>query len=226
MAEVNDMNGIAPEISRLSAEIERLKAELAQAREKEHDTEESGRAMLFMLEDLERSRGDIEISKNVWETTFDSIPDPLFIHDKEMMLVRANRAYLAASGETEFKQIIGKPYYEVFPKTGAPLSCCLRAMEKEKEEEEEIMDSKPVSLNEKLAKGIQIDLNDRIAFTKQLFGNSSEDYNRVLNQLITFDTFEETKDFIEEMVKPDYNNWEGKEEYEHRFMEIIEKKFS
>jgi hypothetical protein len=88
------------------------------------------------------------------------------------------------------------------------------------------MDSKPVSLNEKLAKGIQIDLNDRIAFTKQLFGNSSEDYNRVLNQLITFDTFEETKDFIEEMVKPDYNNWEGKEEYEQRFMEIIEKKFS
>ena len=40
-----------------------------------------------------------------------------------MMLVRANRAYLAASGETEFEQIIGKPYYEVFPKTGAPLSC-------------------------------------------------------------------------------------------------------
>jgi hypothetical protein len=63
-------------------------------------------------------------------------------------------------------------------------------------------------------------------FTKQLFGNSSEDYNRVLNQLITFDTFEETKDFIEEMVKPDYNNWEGKEEYAQRFMEIIEKKFS
>lgn len=96
----------------------------------------------------------------------------------------------------------------------------------EEKEEEEIMDSKPVSLNEKLAKGIQIDLNDRIAFTKQLFGNSSEDYNRVLNQLITFDTFEETKDFIEEMVKPDYNNWEGKEEYAQRFMEIIEKKFS
>ena len=69
-------------------------------------------------------------------------------------------------------------------------------------------------------------MNDRIAFTKQLFGNSSEDYNRVLNQLITYDSFEETKDFIEDMVKPDYNNWEGKEEYVQRFMEIIEKKFS
>ncbi|WP_310595199.1 hypothetical protein [Flavobacterium sp.] len=90
---------------------------------------------------------------------------------------------------------------------------------------EEVEKPKSVSLNEKLAKGISIDLNDRIAFTKHLFGNDPEDYNRVLNQLITFDTFYETRDFIRDMVKPDYNNWEGKEEYEERFMEIIEKKF-
>lgn len=90
---------------------------------------------------------------------------------------------------------------------------------------EETAEPKTVSLNEKLAKGINIDLNDRIAFTKHLFGNSTEDYNRVLNQLITFDTFYETRDFILDMVKPDYNNWEGKEDYEDRFMDIIEKKF-
>ncbi|CAM3911484.1 hypothetical protein FLSI110296_02875 [Flavobacterium sinopsychrotolerans] len=84
---------------------------------------------------------------------------------------------------------------------------------------------KTVSLNDKLAKGINIDLNDRLAFIKHLFGNSSEDYNRVLSQLITFDTFYETRDFVQEMVKPDYNNWEGKQDYEERFMDIIEKKF-
>tara|TARA_R110000868_G_scaffold98748_3_gene271977 strand:+ start:1642 stop:2670 length:1029 start_codon:yes stop_codon:yes gene_type:complete len=82
-----------------------------------------------------------------------------------------------------------------------------------------------VSLNDKLSKGIDIDLNDRIAFVKHLFGNNDEDYNRVLNQLITFDNFYETKNFIDEMVKPDYNNWEGKDNYAERFMDIIEKKF-
>jgi hypothetical protein len=82
-----------------------------------------------------------------------------------------------------------------------------------------------VTLNEKLVKGLNIDLNDRIAFTKHLFDNNPEDYNRVLNQLITFNTYYETRDFIRDVVKPDYNNWEGKEEYEERFMEIIEKKF-
>ncbi len=85
--------------------------------------------------------------------------------------------------------------------------------------------SEKVSLNEKVSKGINIDLNDRIAFVKNLFGNSEEDYSRVLNQLITYDSFEEAHDFIEDMVKPDYNNWEGKEDYSQRFMVIIEKKF-
>jgi hypothetical protein len=103
------------------------------------------------------------------------------------------------------------------------------------EEEEELLarielnpkdiESKTVSLNDKLAKGINIDLNDRIAFVKHLFANSDEDYNRVLNQLITYDSFDEAQNFIEDMVKPDYNSWEGKEDYAQRFMEIIEKKF-
>jgi hypothetical protein len=87
-------------------------------------------------------------------------------------------------------------------------------------------EGKLVSLNDRMAKGITIGLNDRIAFMSHLFANSSEDYNRVLSQLITFDTFEEAKDFIDNMVKPDYNNWEDKEEYAERFMEIVEKKFS
>lgn len=88
------------------------------------------------------------------------------------------------------------------------------------------IEPKPVSLNEKLAYGISIDLNDRIGFVKNLFGNSDEDYNRVLNQLITYDNFQEAQNFIEDMVKPDYNNWQGKEDYEQRFIEIIEKKFT
>ena len=85
---------------------------------------------------------------------------------------------------------------------------------------------KSVSLNDSLSKSINIGLNDRIGFEKHLFGGSSEDLNRVLSQLSTYDNFSEAQEFIEDMVKPDYNNWTGKEEYEARFMEIVEKKFS
>ncbi|WP_289037511.1 hypothetical protein [uncultured Zobellia sp.] len=83
------------------------------------------------------------------------------------------------------------------------------------------------SLNDKVSnKELKIDLNNRLAFVKHLFNDSMEDYNRVLSQLNTIDSEERSISFIENMVKPDYNNWSGKEEYAERFMQFIERKFS
>ncbi|WP_016991121.1 hypothetical protein [Flavobacterium sp. ACAM 123] len=139
--------------------------------------------------------------------------------------------------QISFEDLLGGPYSEPdFVKVdeieALPPETVFEALEKIEEKKTppayapaKIGESKTVSLNDKFSKGIDIDLNDRIAFVKHLFGNSSEDYNRVLNQLITFDNFYETRNFIEEMVKPDYNNWEGKDDYAERFMDIIEKKF-
>jgi len=88
-------------------------------------------------------------------------------------------------------------------------------------------EEKVKSLNDKLAeKELKIDLNNRLAFVKHLFNKSTEDYNRVLSQLNTIDTEERSIAFIKNMVKPDYNNWQGKEEYEERLLALIERKFS
>lgn len=85
--------------------------------------------------------------------------------------------------------------------------------------------AQPKSLNDKLAKNIQIGLNDRIAFVKNLFEGDQENYNRVVSQLNTFKSANDAKHFINKMVKPDYN-WSKQEELEMRFMEIIERKFA
>ena len=84
----------------------------------------------------------------------------------------------------------------------------------------------PKSINDKFNKGINIGLNDRIAFEKRLFNGSADDFNRVLSQLNTLDSYQEVHSFINDFVKPDYNNWNGLEEYETRFLEIVEKKFN
>lgn len=91
---------------------------------------------------------------------------------------------------------------------------------------QKVQESKISSLNDRLNKSIAFGLNDRIGFEKKLFGGSSDDFNRVISQLNTFDNFDEAQSFVQDFVKPDYNNWEGKEEFETRFMEIVEKKFS
>ena len=82
-----------------------------------------------------------------------------------------------------------------------------------------------VKLNPIVSKSIAIGLNDRIGFVQHLFNHSNEDFNRVISQLNTFDTFEEAKNFINEMVIPDYGYWVGEEDYMERFMTIVEKKF-
>ncbi|WP_435416389.1 hypothetical protein [Polaribacter aestuariivivens] len=84
---------------------------------------------------------------------------------------------------------------------------------------------KPKSLNDKLQTNINIGLNDRIAFVKNLFEGSQEDFNRVVSQLNTLKTEQEAKKFVNKMVKPDYN-WDKHEELEARFMEIIERRFA
>src|SRR5690606_23005632 len=73
---------------------------------------------------------------------------------------------------------------------------------------------RPKSLNDRMGKSFQIGLNDKLAFVKHLFDNNVEDYNRVLSQLVTIDSQERSIAFINNMVKPEYNNWEKKEEYE------------
>ena len=81
------------------------------------------------------------------------------------------------------------------------------------------------SLNDTLQKNLQIGLNDRIAFVKNLFDGSQGDFNRVVSQINSFKTEKEAKKFVNKMVKPDYD-WSGKEEYEERFILLIERKFA
>ena len=81
------------------------------------------------------------------------------------------------------------------------------------------------TLHDKLQSTIQVGLNDRIAFVKNLFDGNQEDFNRVISQLNTIDNEKEAKDFINTMVKPEYD-WSEKEEYETRLLELIERRFT
>jgi hypothetical protein len=84
---------------------------------------------------------------------------------------------------------------------------------------------KGASLNDKLKTNLQIGLNDRIAFVKNLFEGSQEDFNRVISQLNTLKTEKEAKKFINKIVKPDYN-WSEHEDLENRLLAIVERRFS
>ncbi|MBB6681807.1 hypothetical protein H4O20_10175 [Aequorivita sp. 609] len=87
-------------------------------------------------------------------------------------------------------------------------------------------ETKVKSLNDVVNKGLNVGLNDRLAFIKHLFDGQIEDYTRVLSQINTLESYEEAQSFLNAQVKPDYNHWENKEVYAERFMNIIEKRFN
>jgi len=73
------------------------------------------RALLHMLEDLQRERDVVRKAKRHWLDTVDAIDAPLLVHDEEFRVVRANRAYARQAG-MDFEEIIGRPYWECFPR--------------------------------------------------------------------------------------------------------------
>jgi PAS domain S-box-containing protein len=101
------------------------------------ELQENRSALLFMLEDLENARKKIEHSHKEWMDALDVVKDPIFMHDREYRILRCNKAYQQCAG-VSFHDLIGRPYYEIFPRSGAPSSCCLKAMEKAEDEEEVI----------------------------------------------------------------------------------------
>jgi|SRR5690606_30571327 len=89
-----------------------------------------------------------------------------------------------------------------------------------------LSESRAKSLNDTVNKGLNIGLNDRLAFIKHLFEGQTEDYTRVLSQINTMESYEAAQNFIKGNVKPDYNHWLNKDEYSERFMNIVEKSFN
>ncbi|HEY5896569.1 MAG TPA: HD domain-containing phosphohydrolase [Burkholderiales bacterium] len=89
----------------------------------ESDEARTRRAMLHILEDLQRERDAIRNAHEEWINTVDAVRDPMMVHDGECRIVRANRAYAERAGMS-FQQLLGRPYWECFPKGDGPLPGC------------------------------------------------------------------------------------------------------
>tara|TARA_B100001057_G_scaffold206768_1_gene207541 strand:- start:678 stop:1205 length:528 start_codon:yes stop_codon:yes gene_type:complete len=90
--------------------------------------------------------------------------------------------------------------------------------------EEKVPKSKK-TINDLFSKDLNIGLNDRLAFIKNLFDSNEDDYQRVISQLSTFQNWDEANSFINEFIKPDYKYWRGKDVFEKRFLSLVKNFF-
>ncbi len=89
------------------------------------------------MSDVPDSTGkQIEQAHQQWIAALDVVNDPIFLHDGDCRILRCNKAYQQKAG-LPFKQIIGRIYFEIFPKMDKPPQSCLQAMNSTSMEEEE-----------------------------------------------------------------------------------------
>jgi PAS domain S-box-containing protein len=90
---------------------------------------------------------DFDGAQHEWEAALDAIRDAIFICDKDFRIVRANQAYAHAAG-MDIREVIGRLYWEVFPKRSGPLTSCLHVLKHndEHQSEEITLDSGAVYL--------------------------------------------------------------------------------
>ena len=100
------------------------------------------------------------------------------------------------------------------------------AMKKSFDKKDADEEVKPAqSLNDKFGKTAQIGLNDKLAFVQKLFFGSESEYNKVVKHIADLHSMQDAVVYIEQEVKPTYNYWKGKEEYEQRFLDLVLKRF-
>jgi diguanylate cyclase (GGDEF)-like protein/PAS domain S-box-containing protein len=83
------------------------------------------------------NREALEQGQREWTAAFDAVQDLMFMHDRDMRITRANRAYLERAG-LPAEEVLGRPYWQVFPRRDGPLAGCLQALDKGAAEEEEV----------------------------------------------------------------------------------------
>ncbi|SEK99165.1 hypothetical protein SAMN04488008_102582 [Maribacter orientalis] len=190
-------------------------------------------AVLKFIE-LELNDMEVDVSKNAIAAKFEELANAVLDSNKSVPENNPHDEDIMIPGMDTIKDMVSEmPNNEELEDVLAEFMSKPNYMKNDKElfmpsnEDLKKSEASPKSLNDRLAKSnVKVDLNDRLAFVKHLFNNSMEDYNRVLSQLNTIDSEERSISFIENMVKPDYNNWVGKELYEERFIELVARRFA
>ncbi|GMN06602.1 hypothetical protein MTsPCn5_19910 [Croceitalea sp. MTPC5] len=223
---------------KLREELVKLSTDIITSREDKELTELYDMAKelyekLAVLKFIDEKLNDVEVdvSKNVLATRFEKLAGAVMSENRTVPENNPHEEDIITPGMDTIKGMVSEMPSEAIEYIFGDFMAKPEPMKNDKDvispvATKENTVSKHQSLNDRPTKDLKIGLNDKLAFVKHLFNNNMEDYTRVLSQLATIDTAERSLAFVNNMVKPEYDDWQGKEEYAERFVALIERRFS
>jgi hypothetical protein len=204
--------------------------------EEQWDEEKTHQAIqnLYELSIIQKMLLDQEsLDKNLWEKQQSQLSEVLksFSGDPEKEIVKGEEFEVAPMMETIKNMVTEMPEPEAYEKLFETFEETPsfepkkkeNSVKQSKQEVETIPEIK--NINDRFNKTLRIDLNDRLAFIKNLFEGDTASYEKVLSQIVTFESWEEVFNFIDVQVKTEYDNWNKNEEIADRFLAILQKNF-
>ncbi|MGX1927941.1 hypothetical protein [Flagellimonas sp. 2504JD4-2] len=221
-------------IRKLREELVKLSTDVITAREDKELIELYDKAKgiyekLAVLKFIDEKLSDIEVdvSKNVIASRFEKMANAVLSGNISVPESNPHEEDIMTPGMDTIKDMVSEmPTDNAVEHVFTEFVAKPETMKNEKEILSPPETTTSKSLNDQLVRDLKVGLNDKLAFVKHLFDDNMDDYNRVLSQLNTIDTEERSISFINNMVKPEYNNWEGKEDYEARFVALVERRFA
>ena len=173
------------------------------------------------------------LDKNLWEKQQSQLSEVLksFSGDPEKEIVKGEEFEVAPMMETIKNMVTEMPEPEAYEKLFETFEETPSFEPKKKEnsvkQSKQVVETIPEikNINDRFNKTLRIDLNDRLAFIKNLFEGDTASYEKVLSQIVTFESWEEVFNFIDVQVKTEYDNWNKNEEIADRFLAILQKNF-
>ena len=191
---------------------------------------------LTVLKYIEEKLGDIEIdvSKNVLAAKFEMMANAVINENKLVPENNPHEEDIITPGIDTIKGMVSEmPTIEEMERVFTEFVAKKTAVKNDKDwvtpetEKKNGKETKPKSLNDALStKDLTIGLNDRLAFVKHLFNGNTEHFDKAVAHLNTIDNEERSLAFVENLIKPEFKGWEGKEDYEKRFLDLIKRRFA
>jgi PAS domain S-box-containing protein/putative nucleotidyltransferase with HDIG domain len=100
------------DLTSLKVSIDEVIRHKTNSRKARQVIEEVGKALAGLLSQIEQDESE-------WRDAFDAIKYPIIFHDADLRIIRANATYADKAG-LSLDEIIGMPYWQVFPKSIAP----------------------------------------------------------------------------------------------------------
>lgn len=191
---------------------------------------------LAVLKYIEEKLSDIEIdvSKNVLAAKFEMMANAVMNENRLVPESSPHEEDIITPGIETIKDMVSEmPTSEEVERIFTDFVAKTEALKKDKEwvspdtTSKNGNESKFKSLNDAFTpKDLSFGLNDRLAFIKHLFNGNADSFDKAVSHLNTVDTEERSLAFLNKLIKPEYNDWKDKEEYEKRFIAIIQRRFA